>query len=176
MWVGLGVAVAAALAFYAWPPFPSLLNLLFDVLAFAFMLFASLVVISQFVLPVQTPAERRNVVDHFMHYVSGSAGPILLVKDGKVVGRAQEMKRYGHGVALVDAVSAVVLEQAAARPGWLAPVSLDGGRARNSAAAAAKGPPLVRAHGPGIVFIRPGERLVSTLDLRRQSRGTAVKV
>ena len=37
------------------------------------------------------------------------------------------------------------------------------------------GPALVRAAGPGIDFIAPGERIVASLDLRRQSRGLAAQ-
>ena len=174
-WVLIALGAAAAIgaaALYVLPPWPSFLNLVFDALAFSFALVGGLLLISQFVLPVQTQRERREVFDHFMHYVSGSAGPILFVKDGQLVGRKEEMKRYGHGVALVDPVSAVVLEQAAAHKGWLAPSNMEAaGRGRHTPQPKPKGPPLVRAAGPGIVFIRPGERLVATLDLRRQSRG-----
>lgn len=172
-WVGAGavVAVGLGLAAYAFPPWPSPLNWVFDLIAFAVTLVVGLMLISQFVLPVQTQGERRAAFDHFMHFVSGSAGPIIFVRDGKTFGHKEEMKRYGHGVALVDPVSAIVLERAAAAPGWSPPAASDGAAGQ----AIATGPALVRAAGPGIVFISPGERLVATLDLRRQSRGTPAK-
>ena len=156
---GLLVAAAAGGAAYAMPPWPSYVNIFFDVVAFFVALLSALALISQFVLPVESSRERRRVFDHFMNFVTGQAGPVLFVRDGQLIGTKSELRRYGHGVALVDAVSAVVLEQAAAR------------HPRPRAA----GPPLVRAAGPGIVFIRPGERIVKTLDLRRQSRGTQVQ-
>jgi hypothetical protein len=171
-WLGAGVAAAvvAAVAAYAFPPYPALFNWVLDILALALTLVGGLWIISQIVLPVQTPSERRAAFDHFMNYVSGGAGPIIFVKDGKMVGRKGELKRYGHGVALVDPVSAIVLERAAARTTWL-PATTPG----TSDAAATTGPALVRAAGPGIVFIEPGERVVATLDLRRQARGTPAK-
>lgn len=166
-WLGAGLLVgaAAAGAAYFLPPWPSFLNIVFDLLAFAVTLVGSLALISQFILPVQTSRERRKVFDHFMNFVTGQAGPVLFVRNGALVGAKDELRRYGHGVALVDSVSAVVLEQAAARAGW----SQAAGARRPHA-----GPPLVRAAGPGIIFIRPGERIVKTLDLRRQTRSLSV--
>jgi hypothetical protein len=173
-WLGAGLLVAAAAtgAAYVLPPFPSFLNIFFDLVGLAAGLIGGLALISQFVLPVQTPLERRRVFDHFMSFVTGQAGPVLFVKDGQLVGAKDELRRYGQGVALVDSVSAVVLEQSAAHSWWPAPEGE--GRSRTPKPHAA-GPPIVRAAGPGIVFIRPGERIVKTLDLRRHTRGQAVE-
>lgn len=175
-WVGFGTfaLVAMAIAAYAVPPWPSFMNWVFDALAFFGSLVAGLMLVSQFVLPVQTMRERREVFDHFMQYVSGNYGPIIFVKDGKIVGRKEELRRYGHGVALVDPVSAIVIERAAARHWWAPAVDMDqatDGTPRPRSA----GPALVRAAGPGIDFIAPGERVVAALDLRRQSRGAPAK-
>jgi hypothetical protein len=175
-WTGVGafLLVAAAVAAYAVPPWPSLMNWVFDLLALFGTLVAGLMLISQFVLPVQTMRERRAVFDHFMQYVSGNYGPIIFVKDGKIVGRKEELRRYGHGVALVDPVSAIVIERAAARHWWSPAVDMDEVQDGMTQPARA-GPALVRAAGPGIDFIAPGERIVASLDLRRQSRGVAAK-
>src|SRR5438105_1075810 len=174
-WSGLGIFLlgAAAVAAYAVPPWPSFLNWVFDLLAFSGALVAGLMLISQFVLPVQTMGERRAVFDHFMQYVSGNYGPIIFVKDGRIVGRKEELRRYGPGVALVDPVSAIVIERAAARHWWTPPA--DPNEMQDEMPQATRGPALVRAAGPGIDFIAPGERIVAALDLRRQSRGTAAK-
>jgi hypothetical protein len=170
VWTGLGllVLVLAGLAAYAIPPWPPVLNWLFDLMALAVAFVGGAAVISQFVLPVQTRRERRAVFDHFMNYISGSTGAIVFIRDGKLLARKEELRRYGHGVALVDPVSAIVLERAAAHRAWF---MLPAMGARGTPQPAASGPPLVRAAGPGIVFIAPGERIVATLDLRRQSRG-----
>jgi hypothetical protein len=146
------------------PPNPGsvhgLMSLFYALGIFALTFFGSLAIISQFVLPVQTMEERRRAFGQLSGYVFDWHGPILFVKDGKVVGRKEELERYGPGVAVVDAVSAVVLQQAHVH--WVLgrPVSLE--------------EPHVRAAGPGIVFLDPGERIVAPLDLRKQSRGQAV--
>ena len=177
VWVGAGLLVAAAagVAVYAFPPWPSFLNWVFDLMAVAVTFLGGLAIISQFVLPVQTNRERRKVFDHLMTFVTGGAGPILFVKDGKLVGGKEELRRYGNGVALNDPVSALVLEVAAAHR-WGSPSSEPANAGRSRTPQTNKqGPELVRAAGPGIVFIRPGERIVATLDLRRQSRGVLVE-
>ena len=172
VWLGAGAITLAALGIvaYALPPYPSILNWVFDLLAFAVMLVGGLMLISQFVLPVHTVRERRAVFDHFMQFVTGNAGPIIFVKDGQIVGRKEELRRYGHGVALVDPVSAIVIERAAAQRWWFPAGDMDTSNAATPESND-RGPALVRAAGPGIVFIYPGERVVSALDLRRQSRG-----
>src|SRR6185436_16349331 len=95
-WLIVGALTLAALSVdaYALPPWPSVLNWVFDILAFAAMFFGGLMIISQFVLPVHTMAERRATFDHFMQFVSGNAGPIIFVKDGQIVGRKEELRRY----------------------------------------------------------------------------------
>lgn len=176
-WVAAGLLSAAAVgaAAYAVPPWPSVLNLFFDFVAITVAFLGGLALISQFVLPVQSPRERRKVFDHFMNFVSGQAGPVLFVRDGQLVGSKDELRRYGHGVALMNSVSAVVLEQSAAHTWWSRTegTGQGSGRGRTPTPHAA-GPPLVRSAGPGLVFIRPGERIVKTLDLRRHSRGMSV--
>lgn len=169
-WGVIALAVVAALGLlYAdvfqvllAPPSPAslkaLLSLLYAGGVFALTFFGSLAILSQFVLPVQTMEERRRAFEQLLGYVFDWHGPIIFVKDGKVVGRKEELDRYGPGVALVDAVSAIVIEQAHVR--WLM------GRPYTS------DEPHVRATGPGIVFLEPGERIVAPLDLRKQSRGS----
>jgi len=143
------------------PPTPAsvhgFISLLYALGIFAFTFYGSLVIISQFVLPVQTMEERRQAFGQLSGYVFDWHGPILFVKDGKVVGRKEELDRYGPGVVVVDAVSAVVLQQSHVH--WVLgrPFSLE--------------EPHVRAVGPGIIFLDPGERIVAPLDLRKQSRG-----
>lgn len=161
--VGLLAAAGAAVWLYTLQPQPSLLNWLIDAAAFAAVYFGGLAITSQFVLPVQTTAERAQVLQHFMDYAMGSHGPIIFVREGKLVARKEELSRFhSQGVALLDSSSAIVLERAYVTHWWMP----RGTR---------HGEPLVRAAGPGVVFIQPGERIVDTLDLRRQSRGTIAK-
>ena len=163
--VGLLAAAGVAVWVYTLEPRPSLLNWLVDAAAFAAVYFSGLAIISQFVLPVQTNAERGQVLRHFMDYALGAHGPIIFVKEGKLIARKEELSRFhGQGVALLDSSSAIVLERTYAVHWW----QPAGPRTHG-------GQPLVRAAGPGVVFIQPGERIVDTLDLRRQSRGTIAR-
>ncbi|MGH2524089.1 MAG: hypothetical protein ACRDH2_16405, partial [Anaerolineales bacterium] len=162
-WYALGILAAISVTFAAYiiPPQPTLLGLLFDLLGFAATFFGGLLIISQFVLPVQTMAERERAYEHFFNYFFGAHGPIIFVRDGKLVARKEELRRAGQGVALLDSCSAIVLERTAVFQWW------------GSTPASAQ--PLVRAAGPGVVFIQPGERIVATLDLRKQTRKMVAK-
>lgn len=114
-----------------------------DIIAFGMMFIGTLALASQYVLPVRTVKERRAAYERLMAYTSGMHGPIVFVRDGLLVGSAEELRRRGMGAILVDGSSAVVLE---------------------------RGRSYSRSHGPGIVFTDFNERLAATFDLRKQSR------
>ncbi len=155
-WVGFGlvVAVGGLVLLYLLQPYPTYLNWAFDLVAFAAMYIIGLAIISQFVLPVQTMDDRFQVLWHFLSYGMGGGGPIVFVRDGKLVARKEELAGQQPGVAVLDSASAIVLE---------------------SSTPPAPGAPLVEAKGPGVVFIQAGQRVVETLDLRRQSRGLTTR-
>jgi hypothetical protein len=155
LWLIVGAVAVAGLilAIYYFPPEPTLFNWLLDLIGLLVMYLGGLIIISQFVLPVQTLGDRRRVLEHFLGYGFGSRGPIIFVKEGKLVARKEELRAGEAGVALLDSSSALVLERGHAPRGY----------------------PLVRAVGPGVAFIQPGERIVAALDLRKQSRGGPVK-
>ena len=123
------------------------------VLSFAFALVIPLVVrelfyrlVSQFVLPVNLPEERRQAMEHFLRYSSGLPGPLVLVQDGKlVVDPTRGGTTHHAGVAWVNSASCLVLRTDTA---------------------------FTRVRGPGVTFLRGGERLTDegTLDLRLQTR------
>jgi hypothetical protein len=128
-----------------WPAFTrpvGTLGVVFFAALFAYFTFSALV--SQFVLPVNTPEERRRALAHF--YL-GSAGPAILVRNGRLVGSAAEKERRNKsaGVILVDSASAVVLRTDTE---------------------------FKRACGPGVIFTEEGEYIAQdgTLDLRQQER------
>jgi hypothetical protein len=154
-WVGFGLFGAAAITVvvYLTDPPTNIFSYVFDLAGFVALYLGGLVIMSQFVLPVQTRGDRRQVLEHFLAYGLGVRSPIVFVKDGRLVARKEELKLEGHGVALIDPSSALVLQ-------------------RESAPA---GEPLARAVGPGVAFIRDGERIVAPLDLRKQSRTLPVK-
>jgi hypothetical protein len=154
-WVGFGLFAAGVitLALYAYEPPLNLFSYVLDIIAFVALYLGGLVIMSQFVLPVQTTADRRRVLEHFLEYGFGGRSPIVFVKEGRLVARKDELKLEGNGVALLDPYSAMVLQRESAP----------------------RGQPLVRAVGPGVVFIRGGERIVAALDLRKQTRSLPVK-
>ncbi len=118
------------------------LGIVFLATAFTYLTFSALV--SQFVLPVNTPEERRLAWEHF--YL-GTSGPAILVRNGRLVGSAAEKERrnIAAGVILVDSASGVVLRTDTE---------------------------FKRACGPGVVFTEEGEYIAQdgTLDLRQQER------
>lgn len=118
----------------------------------AFAVFAAIVtrelfyrLASQFALPIYTPDERIQAMEHFMHYAGGRPGSAIFVKDGQLVASAAEKEHrvVGEGVILVDSASAVVLRTDTQ---------------------------LTRAYGPGVVFTRKGEYPAEAFDLRKQTR------
>ncbi|MBM4423281.1 MAG: hypothetical protein FJ030_07800 [Chloroflexi bacterium] len=145
-WFKIATPVVSVLIFYAllhWnQPKETLAGWVVDALAAFMLFFGTLALASQYVLPVRTARERRNALDRLFAYVSGGHGPIVFVRDGELVGSAEELKRRGAGVILLDGSSAVVLE---------------------------KGRQFSRAVGPGIVFTKANERLAATFDLRKQA-------
>lgn len=132
-----------------------------------------LLLVSQFILPVQTLEERRKVGDRLRLYIRGKHGPAIFVSEGKQIARQEELKRTGPGVALVDLCSAIVLEREGASPPLHAPPP----KPRRGLFAALKRPskkkkPVlpVRVAGPGVVFTEKGEKIRGVVDLRRQFR------
>lgn len=98
---------------------------------------------SQFVLPVRTIDERRNVIDRLLKTISRNSGPALSVQNGVTIESAGESQRGGPGVMLLDSASAAVLHN-------------------NSG--------FTRAVGPGLVFTEKEEKIVDTIDLHVQIR------
>jgi len=98
---------------------------------------------AQFVLPVTTGEERRAVFSLLVKYMFGMHGPALSMRDGEVIERRSERKRSGKGVMVLDTASAAVLR-----------TDLN----------------FTRAVGPGLVFLKGGEKVDTALDLRVHSR------
>ena len=141
----LALGVWYLLGYYYFPrPGIALWLLDFFVLAVAFG--AAAMIVSQFVLPVETWGDRNMAFARMLDYMQGSHGPILFVKDGKKIAREGEENKRGPGVILVDSASAVALQTNVA---------------------------YTRSAGPGVVFTQPGEFIADTLDLRVQTRTNA---
>ncbi|MBI4768894.1 MAG: hypothetical protein HY784_00405 [Chloroflexi bacterium] len=143
----VGVLLIYALLHYHQPE-ETLVGWVVDGTAFVVLLAGGLALISQFVLPVRSLRERLAAVERMALYVIGAHGPIVFVQDGKLVADAEEIKRSGAGVVLIDGASGAVLE-------------------RNGK--------FSRAVGPGVTFTEPGEKIVAVLDLRKQVRAQATQ-
>jgi hypothetical protein len=146
-WFRIAIPVVVVLAAYVLlhynQPEETLLGWAADAVALIAMFVGTLALASQYILPVRTLQERQGATERLFTYVSGGHGPIVFVRDGELIGSAEELKRKGAGVILLDGSSGVVLE---------------------------KGNKFSRAHGPGILFSDYRERILATLDLRKQSR------
>jgi hypothetical protein len=121
-----------------------------DTLLFYFWLVFWHFFFAQFVLPVQTLAERLMVFNRLMLYLFGRHGPAVLIENGDYRSRKKEMHLHKPGVALIDSASAAMLRT---------------------------DDEYTRPVGPGVVFtssnnsIYPGlEYFAGVLDLRPQSQ------
>lgn len=128
------------------------------------MLFLCLWLVSQFVLPAQTPEERLNAFKYFLLHILHLHGASMVIRDGKMPPRAAENPSALPGVAVVDYNSAVVLEKepAGSLPQKVLFFLLDVFLNRRA------GSPVTRVAGPGVVFTGPAERIRSAVDLRVQ--------
>lgn len=66
---------------------------------------------SQFVLPAQTAKDRHEIYARVSGF-DGSRGPILFVKNGRVIQHEGETEKKGPGVIVLDTASAIVMQTA----------------------------------------------------------------
>jgi hypothetical protein len=107
------------------------------------VLFATIVIGAQFVLPVRTNAERTASIRRLLGFLLGERGPVTFLRNGEVIETHDERSRSGPGVLLIDYASAAVLRTDVK---------------------------FTRSVGPGLIFTDPGERIEESADLRRQVR------
>ena len=96
---------------------------------------------SQFVLPIQNPKHRREIAARVSNFESGSRGPALFVKNGRVILHEGETGKRGAGVILLDTASALVLRTDTE---------------------------IKDTVGPGIKFTSGNEYIAGSVDLRSQ--------
>ena len=118
-------------------------GLTLDLDLFLLLLLLTIMLCSQFVLPVESFEDRLAITDRLLGHILGERGPVTYVRNGQAVQAHGEDRRRGPGVFLVDYASAIVLRTDTA---------------------------FTRAAGPGVVLTKPGERLAEAVDLRRQER------
>jgi hypothetical protein len=64
---------------------------------------------SQFVLPIQNQKYRQEIYSRVRDFETGSRGPALFVKNGRVITHEGEANKHGPGVIVLDTASAIVL-------------------------------------------------------------------
>jgi hypothetical protein len=161
---------------FSWKSILSLIYLLF---LYVFTLFFSVFILAQFVLPVQNMGERRKANKSFWKFLFGRHGLAVFVKEGKIIEGQDDSKDASGGVVLVDLSSAVALSQQTNTKSWNIADGLEDedyaaekeyhwlGRGKNRE-------PFVDVKGPGLTFLAKGQQIFSAIDLRPQSRSTAV--
>ena len=123
--------------------------------------------VSLFILPAKNSDEKRQVYDRLIEYIFRLHGPAVFVKNGELISRKEEdvkndsIKARFASLALVDLASAIVLESRSLPP----MISLPKGTASTG-----EDHSPIRVLGPGIGFLRPGERIRGSVDLRKQFR------
>jgi hypothetical protein len=118
-------------------PIVSIVTLIIDVAITFFLLDWLTYFFAQFVLPIHKPEERKEIYARVSSFESGERGPILFVKNGRVIEHEGETNKKGPGVIVLDTASAVVLRTDAE---------------------------IVGAVGPGVRFTRKDEFIIKDLN------------
>jgi hypothetical protein len=119
----------------------SLVILVLDIIV-AFILRDQLIYFfSQFVLPIQNPQYRQDIAARVRNFETGSRGPALFVKNGRVIMHEGEADKRGAGLIVLDTASALVLRTDTE---------------------------IKDTVGPGIKFTNGNEYIAGSVDLRSQ--------
>ena len=154
----------------------------FNIFIHFIIVLISLFFLAQFSLPARSWQERLSAFKYIIYYLLGWHGPAISVREGKIIEQPNETDNVKPGIALVDLSSAIVLEEQYI----FATRGDDGDYGYTSIAQAGNGDLIfegdrpwtlkrgellrVRIEGPGLVFTRWGEKIISAIDLRKQVR------
>lgn len=103
---------------------------------------------SQFVLPVNSLKDRKEVMNRLLATLGAGQGPAIFVQDGEIIDDPRYGDRKGEGVIILDTSSAAVLHDQSS---------------------------FTRAVGPGLVFTLKKEGITGTIDLHTQVRSLGPK-
>jgi hypothetical protein len=120
--------------------------------------------LSEFVFPVRNSDERWKIAEQLYRFALGQRSQVIFVREGKIPEEYAEMKKFRRGVALVALDSAILLEKQ-----WVRRLLGGSGVVSRSRRSGSRDQ-MARVAGPGLVFIRRGERLRGVVDLRKQFR------
>ena len=91
-----------------------LIEILLLIAVYFALLLLWLAFFSQFVLPVNTFADRQKIFDRVFAFIFGGHGPAIFFRDGEPVKSDREEERIGPGVLWLDSASGVVTRTASA--------------------------------------------------------------
>jgi len=119
---------------------------LIDLLIFSLSSVLWLVFFAQFIAPIRSLSERKEILKRLYHYLLQSHGPTIFIENGQVRKANHKNNRKGPGIVWLDSASAVVLRTATS---FLPP------------------------KGPGLTFTEKGQYIAATVDLHtlRQTIG-----
>ena len=129
----------------------------------AVLCFALLVLywIAGTVHPVQNEPEVYQLLGRLVRFIFGERSPLVTVYEGELHGGAA---LKSGGVALVDLNSALVIEKQRDRRNYK---KTD---AEQQSTTGSLYPPMAHLYGPGLAFLRHGEKLRGVVSLRKQFR------
>jgi len=154
-WFYVAGWLAVLLVIYGWQVFrmggvqASLIYVFMDLACiFPALLLLWIAFFAQFVLPVQTVADRQKIFERLLTYLSGMHGPALFIENGIIREHIGERSKKGPGVVWLDSASAAVTRT---------PVKIK------------------QTMGPGVHFLSGGEFIAGTVDLHVQSQALGPK-
>ena len=130
------------------------------VLAFGFAL-GCFYWIAGAVHPVQSNQDIYRLLGRLSNFFFGIRDPLLIVREGE---KQTDVELKGRGLALVDLNSAVVVEKQRDHTRFRS------AETREQSSTNSVLPSMARVCGPGLVFLRRGERLRGIVSLRKQFR------
>ncbi len=143
-WLVFLVVIYGWQVYRLWDGQWEILNILLELgCIFPIMLLIWVAFFSQFILPVQTLAQRQKIFERLLTYLSGGHGPALFIENSVIKEHAGESLKRGPGVVWLDSASAALTRT---------PIKIK------------------QALGPGVHFLDPGESIAATLDLHIQSQ------
>ena len=126
---------------------------------------------AQFILPVNRRQDRWKAAKQLFLFSIHRHGAAVFVRDGDVKDLSQEEKeRNGPGIAFVDLRSAITLDKHLKHKNDLSPASLEQPQKVHFDPKSKSYVSGIRVAGPGLNFLEKKEKIVGTVDLRKQVR------
>jgi hypothetical protein len=126
---------------------------------------------AQFILPVSRWQDRWKAAKQLFLFSIRRHGVAVFVRDGDVENLSQaEREKNGPGIAFVDLRSAITLDKYLKHKNDLSPASLEQPQKVHFDPKGKSFVSGIRVAGPGLTFLEKKEKIVGTVDLRKQTR------